>query len=106
PSLADTVLLAGVALSLHDALPISRAVASIRSEGLRSARRRLLPSSFHSDCASMRYRRAPVAISSTIATTGSSRRAIAYNPQRTRSEEHTSALQSREKPACRLLLKK
>src|SRR3712207_7780854 len=82
----DTATTEIYTLSLHDALPISSRASS---DGSRPSRR---------DRAATRPRRPP-ASGCSRSTTGSRARA-------SRSEEHTSELQSRQYLVCRLLLEK
>src|SRR5690606_42073622 len=79
-------------LSLHDALPISAPVRSDRPIDVRS-RSRSRPTRDVNVAPSQRTRRSP---------------GVAAPPSRgtSRSEEHTSELQSRENLVCRLLLEK
>src|SRR3712207_8000885 len=76
----DTATTEIYTLSLHDALPIS------------GCRRRA------TNCST--------STGSPTATTGSPPSASAFRPRSTRSEEHTSELQSRQYLVCRLLLEK
>src|SRR5690606_41994560 len=90
------------ALSLHDALPISLGVVSalaavdeLRATGFRP--RRPLAVVVFAEEEGGRFG---------VACLGSRLLTGAIAPERARSEEHTSELQSREKLVCRLLLEK
>src|SRR5690606_41775731 len=92
-------------LSLHDALPISRPLSAARRSGRLPGR--VQRSSVgdaggvgHLPCLRTGWRLPP----RSCLPPGSARRRSGADPQRLRSEEHTSELQSREKLVCRLLL--
>src|SRR3712207_7623281 len=87
----DTATTEIYTLSLHDALPISRALG-----GAPSARRGLLPQGL------------PRAVAARLRAGAAPRREERRHAQRLRlrSEEHTSELQSRQYLVCRLLLEK
>src|SRR5690606_41797360 len=85
-------------LSLHDALPILRGCACLRA-------RRVFRSSWATTTS-----RSTAGVAREWSTSTSSRRIFRQRRSsswsRTRSEEHTSELQSRENLVCRLLLEK
>src|SRR5690606_41449144 len=90
-------------LSLHDALPISRPT-SLRSVSRSRSRTTKAPPSSNGSTP-------PTTVAASATTTspcspGSARRTRPATPTSTRSEEHTSELQSRENLVCRLLLEK
>src|SRR5207302_3428142 len=92
---------ASYTLSLHDALPISRAPMNLYelTRGL-SLRRR--PAAVRTPSSAASHRSAPTRIPSAGVADP-----VAFGPvPHTRSEEHTSELQSRENLVCRLLLEK
>src|SRR5690606_41993221 len=84
-------------LSLHDALPISPSSGS--SSSTASSRGAAIESSSASTCSRSSAR---VGVAPGVGTTATTTRC----PSRSRSEEHTSELQSRENLVCRLLLEK
>src|SRR5690606_41686106 len=90
------------ALSLHDALPILTRPSTVRRRtggvGSRPALRRRLRQP--------RFRRAAIKISKGGCENEWSRHRISRRAAGSRSEEHTSELQSRENLVCRLLLEK
>src|SRR3712207_7403796 len=94
----DTATTEIYTLSLHDALPICFPLPAPR---------------FHSPCAGIRNARlnrldafshAMIAVSATISSSEKWRRRV--SKRASRSEEHTSELQSRQYLVCRLLLEK
>src|SRR3712207_8489098 len=88
----DTATTEIYTLSLHDALPISRQAAAVHGLGVRPGRR---------------VGREPVAgLVAPRRPRPPRRPAAGDRPQRPRSEEHTSELQSRQYLVCRLLLEK
>src|SRR3712207_7503931 len=88
----DTATTEIYTLSLHDALPISRTVVRTVSSCSETSTRTRTSSTM----------RACLAISSSCAISGAS----TVTSLKTRSEEHTSELQSRQYLVCRLLLEK
>src|SRR2546422_7196955 len=84
----DTATTEIYTLSLHDALPIFGAIAACLGEEKRSGARSLKGSPSAAACSSL-----PTAVSTSTL-------------RQTRSEEHTSELQSRLHLVCRLLLEK
>src|SRR3712207_7879343 len=91
----DTATTEIYTLSLHDALPISSACAATSPSGWRSARFRAArsPAASPPPSTSSAWRRSPIACPRNC-------------PADSRSEEHTSELQSRQYLVCRLLLEK
>src|SRR5206468_11921187 len=92
-------------LSLHDALPISDEVAAAYGTRPKYGREYIIPVPFDPRLISA----IPPAIAKAAMDTGVARKPIpdmeAYTQQlRSRSEEHTSELQSRSDLVCRLLL--
>src|SRR5690606_42019388 len=93
----DTPLTVTYPLSLHDALPISHCPTPV------TARSGLCDSTALTyEAGRSRY----LAVSSISCITGPAQKASATVASISRSEEHTSELQSRENLVCRLLLEK
>src|SRR2546430_12849217 len=91
----DTATTEIYTLSLHDALPIC-----VRVDGLPRRRRRARPSPRRAGAARARAVRSP------SLSTPRAARGVDNDGDRTRSEEHTSELQSQSNIVCRLLLAK
>src|SRR5439155_23879212 len=90
-------------LSLHDALPISKEVIQGTGFGLEGLKVSLI--NYQTALADFLFEAAPSA-RSLICEHWKSRFLLSAPPYRTRSEEHTSELQSRGHLVCRLLLEK
>src|SRR2546427_3661556 len=101
----DTATTEIYTLSLHDALPISciRVLANSLSQSRRRTRR---PTWVRWSAANAKLRNASRSERSCAATSGFCTFTATWRPSCSRSEEHTSELQSQSNLVCRLLLEK